>query len=296
MRHARVLVALAGLLLAAVVPAAHADNSTCTGAVLLVPDGSSFTGETGTSPVKWFRFVARANRSYAVMLENLTVTSADGITPDQQPELAIGDAVATCGGAPLNVWDTLDFWEPVSISCQGQPSLCGAARQSLQSAVDGDVFFGVWNTLLGHPASAQFRVRVEETTLFSSFWTTASGFRTVYRIYNTTNLGCSVTLRLRTDGDAAPAGGSGTVTFNLAGNHSVSRHTGPGDLNLAAGQQGHATITHNCTPGAIQVDGYLALGNVKMLPVGFTAARQQRERDLRGQVVRPPIRQNACTT
>ncbi len=276
MRHARVLVVVAGLLLAAVVPAAQADNSTCTGAVLLVPDGSSFTGEIGSNLVKWFRFVAKANRSYAVMLENLTVDSADGVTPPQQAELALGDALPACGAAPLTQRDTLDFVEPVSISCVGQPTLCGATRVALKTEVDGDVFISVFNSIEFHPATAQFRVRVEETTLFSSFWTTANGFRTVYRMYNTTNVPCSVTLTTRTDANATPAGGNGAVTFNLAANHSVSRHTGPADLNLANGQQGHATITHDCTPGAIQVDGFQALGNVKMLPIRFAAARQQR--------------------
>src|SRR5690348_2186300 len=83
MKYSQTFVAFTCLLLC-FGSAAQADNSTCTNATLLVPDGSSHVGNIpalsagGTN--KWYRFVAKANRSYALMLENLT-------SPDQQAEI-----------------------------------------------------------------------------------------------------------------------------------------------------------------------------------------------------------------
>ena len=88
-----------------------------------------------------------------------------------------------------------------------------------------------------HGKGAHFRVRVEETTLFNPLWSTDDGLVTRYRLYNTTNEPCAVTLALRSDDDQVPVGGTSTATFNLAANTSVSRHTGAGDLNLALAMQ-----------------------------------------------------------
>jgi hypothetical protein len=249
---------------------ARADNDVCGGAILLVPDGSSYTGTLASaSPgtTRWFRFVGKADRSYAVMLENLT-------TPDQQGEIAAGDMFGSCGGPSLNPRVSIDFIEPVSISCQGSPAFCGAARESLKTAGDGDVFFPIFQVNGVH--GAQFRVRVEETTQFNPLWSTSGGFETFYTLYNTTNDGCSVTLDLRTQTNGAPAGGTSTATFTLAANNSVTRNSGPGDLNIGNSQSGHATITHDCPPGAIQVDAYLSTKLGKVLPLKVGPARQQR--------------------
>jgi hypothetical protein len=57
----------------------------------------------------------------------------------------------------------------------------------------------------------------------------------------------------------------------------VLRSTGPADLHVASNRSGHATITHDCPPGAIQVEAYAAnaSGN-RTLPLKVTLARQQR--------------------
>jgi hypothetical protein len=268
MKYARNVLAAACALLC-FAAAAPADNDVCTGAILLVPDGSSYAGALSpTSPgaTRWFRFVGKANRSYAVMLENLT-------TPNQQGEIAAGDAYGTCGGASLNPRVSIDFIEPVSISCGDTPDFCGAARESLKITADTDVFFPVFQVNGLH--GAQFRVRVEETTQFNPMWST-SGFETFYTFYNTTNDGCSVTLDLKTEANGTPTGGTSSATFILAANNSVTRNTGPSDLNLGNGQAGHAIITHDCPPGAIQVDGYLSAKLGRLLPIKVTTARQQR--------------------
>jgi hypothetical protein len=248
---------------------ARADNSTCANAILLVPDGATQTGDIAASPasgLRYFRFVAKASRSYAVMLENL-------VSPDQQGEIAVGSVTASCGGAPLTVNDSADLFEPIGLDTGAG---VGAARVALKSPGDGVLFFAV-NGHINASGASQFRVRVVETTLFSSLWSTATGFDTSYRLYNTTNASCSVTLSLRLDNDAAAAGGTSSVTFALPGNSTVTRLAGAADMGVTAGQAGHTVITHDCPPGALQVQAYLSQASTgRVIPVAVAPARQQR--------------------
>jgi hypothetical protein len=262
-------VLLLGALVALSAIAAHADDSTCAGATLVVPDGSLQENDLTGGGARWYRFVAKAGRSYAVMLENLTRGDAQG-------EIATGDIVSTCGGSPLPQSETADIAEPASTRGTTPDILglaAGATRVALRVDADSELYFPVFR--LGPLAPAHFRVRVEETTLFSPLWTTAGGAETHYRFYNTTNRHCDVTLDLRRDDDSVPAGGTPATTFTLDPNTSVSRQTGPGGLHLHAGQTGHATVAHTCPPGAILVDAFLS-NHGNLLPLKFTAARQQR--------------------
>ncbi|HEY8151116.1 MAG TPA: hypothetical protein VIK51_19570 [Vicinamibacteria bacterium] len=270
MRNAMIVLAGACVLLG-MASLARADNSTCANANLLVPDGGAQTGDIPAAPasgLRYFRFVAKANRSYAVMLENLS-------SPDQQAEIAVMAVTDGCGGAPLPINQAADFFEPVGYDFVAG---VGAARVALKSPGDSTLFFAVDGHINAFGAST-FRVRVVETTLFNPLWSTAGGFDTVFRIYNTSGNGggCSVTLDLRRDNNTPASGGASTVTFTLGSNRSVTRTTAASDLALAAGQTGHATLTHDCPPGAIQVDAYMTAASAsRLLPVGFAPARQQR--------------------
>jgi hypothetical protein len=246
-----------------------ADNTVCANAPLLVPDGSTQTGDIGAAPasgLRWFRFVAKAGRSYAIMLENLTL-------PDQQAEIAVAQVFDACGGAPVAINDGADFFDPVSYD---DVAGVGAARVALLSPGDVTLFFAV-NGHINAANASQFRVRVEETTLFNPLWTTDGGMDTAYQIYNTTAHACSVRLDLRSDANGPAPGGPGAVTFTLAANQSVLRHTGNADLHVASNHTGHASIAHDCPPGAIQVDAHAAnaAGN-RTLSLKVTLARQQR--------------------
>ena len=86
-------VAILGILVLSVSAArGSADNTTCAGATLLGPDGSLQEGDLGgASTSRWYRFVAKAGRSYALMLENLSPA-------DQQPEST------QAGGGPTGTW------------------------------------------------------------------------------------------------------------------------------------------------------------------------------------------------
>lgn len=198
------------------------------------------------------------------MLENLTPA-------DEQAEIGVLGVFDACGGSLVTTKLFLDFQEPVSID----PSFVGATRQALKATSDGVLFVLVSH--LDANNAAHFRVRVEETTLFNPLWSTEGGLETHYRLFNTTNLPCSVTLDLRTNSNGVPNGGANSVTFNLAANTSVSRQTNGGGLNIQNGQTGHATLAHDCTPGAILAEAFLANpSGSRMMPVKMTTARQQR--------------------
>src|SRR5262249_13716091 len=152
----------------------------------------------------------------------------------------------------------------IALKSPGNTILAFSVQREFSSAVTGPF---------------RLRVRVVETTQFSPTWSTADGFETFYRIYNTadgTVVGCSVTLDLRKDSDGPAAGVSSAVTFTLMGNQSVTRRTGPSDMGVIDGQTGHAIITHDCTPGAIQVEAYMSGPAGYRIPLKVVTARQQR--------------------
>jgi hypothetical protein len=69
---------VAGLVAAVVVatPAA-ADNTFCLGSIFMIPDGSLYLGSfTADNQERWFQFVAKGRRSYAIAVENLSPTDA----------------------------------------------------------------------------------------------------------------------------------------------------------------------------------------------------------------------------
>src|SRR5262249_14918387 len=147
--------------LASLSSVARADNSTCANANLLVPDGGAQTGDIPADPApgeRWFRFVAKARRSYAIMLENLT-------SPDVQGEIAVTGAVTSCGGPAIPFNDVADLFEPIGLDDTTGPGV-GAARIALKSPGNVVVFFPV-NGHINTGGPSTFRVRVVETTLFS---------------------------------------------------------------------------------------------------------------------------------
>src|SRR4051794_11241208 len=84
---------------------ARAVNTSCAASTLVVPDGSTHEGTLGAGTTRWYRFVAKAGRSYALMLENLTAA-------DEQASIGITEVVSVCGGAPVAANDFADIQEP----------------------------------------------------------------------------------------------------------------------------------------------------------------------------------------
>ncbi|MCI0722816.1 MAG: hypothetical protein L0338_28175 [Acidobacteria bacterium] len=244
-----------GVLLLLLSPSVQAQNTVCDNRVNLAPDGTpSDSTSTNNATPRWYMFEARANRSYAIMLDNLDDDS--GIDSILFLDIAVQ---ANCAGDPVS--------GTVSNACTVEPVSCGFLVGSDRIAIKSDASQSVFIVVNGLVASFQtFELRIVETTQFNPLWSTSGGFETFYRFQNTTNASCSVTLRMVDNGGMEEA----NVTFSIAANSTApTRNTGPTDLNIANDQAGSATITHNCPPGAIQVDGFTGIfgATTAVLPI-----------------------------
>jgi hypothetical protein len=197
--------------------AATADNTVCANAIFLTPDGSMHDGNFTTPTLRWFRFVGKTNRSYAIVSENLSPTdvqAAVGMVPPIGPN---------CMGANLPNTLSNDV-EPVPIN---PGSAVGAVRRTLVLAADTEVFFRI----NGDP-SGRFRIRVEETTMFSPAFSTNGTFNTFYSLQNTANVSINGTLSLFDTGGSivdtvsAVIPGGGTLSTNTAAMATLRNQTG----------------------------------------------------------------------
>jgi hypothetical protein len=250
---------------------AYADNTACSGAIFVVPDGSLHTGSfTAAGQLRWFRFATRPDRSYAISIENLSPTDVQPFVEFSEDNTRLG----TCSGPEAS---TL-FMESADAASRAVGGVIGSARATFVAEKATDFFFAVSTGKLGQT----FRVRVDDTTLFSPFFTTQNSQETYYRFANTTSAGLIVTLKLVNDAGAAVA----THTFKLAANStSPVIYTGPAaaplvGLNIANNLLGQAVITHNGPPGALAADGFwglLSKGAAAIaVPIVVTAARPPR--------------------
>jgi hypothetical protein len=249
---------VAGLVVVLLRPGiARADNTTCANATWTMPDGSGNSGTFAAAETRWFRFAVKADRSYAIMSDNPNPDAAiaGGIFPLQSD--CAGTAVPGTQG-------NIAFVEP-----EPRSGVSIWTRLAFISTSATDVFFGV----VGNAAGQAYRVRVEETTQFNTFFSTFGGFETLYRFTNTTNMNpLTVTLKLVSDAGATV----GNTTFTIPANSSApTRLTGPTDLNVADNTAGFSIITHNGPPGALAADAFLRSATA-VLPLKIVNGRQQR--------------------
>lgn len=252
-KHGIVVLCLAGALLG-FASRAQADNTSCLGAILLVPDGSPHDGVfTAANQQRWFKFVVKANRSYAVLVENASPT-------DEQTTVFISFApvAGPCNGTPVSVTDT-SATEPPSLA----PPSVGAQRWSWQASANTVLWFPVFTGAT--PGS--FRIRVVETTLINPRWSTFGGFYTSWGLRNNSNVTVNSTLTIL---DAA-GGVVTTASFAILPGQVVFRDTRPTDLNLSPNQAGSALFTHDGPPGAITADAFLV--NENSVPSVVVAAK-----------------------
>ena len=231
----------------------------------LAPPGSTFF--IGNGVQQWFVLNRlKANRSYSVEI-TFTFGGDVGSMPNSSLFENTGFDGVACTGTAVTSRTTQGI-DPASDRSFGNVT---SRRRSFTLTTSQDVRMTITN---GTGVGFSYNVTVSETTLFNPLWSTFGGFETFYKIYNTTATSCSVTLDLRSDADASVA----SVTFSVAGNNtSATRNTGPTDLNVADNQAGHAVITHDCPPGAIQADGFLrtvTIGGIVVLPIKIVVPRE----------------------
>jgi hypothetical protein len=252
---------------------ALADNTNCSGAVFVVPDGSLHQGVfTAPGQLRWFRFVAKADRSYAIAIENLSPTDLQPFVEFSEDNARLG----TCAGPEPNT----RFTETADPASRGLSGVVGSARATYVSDTTTDFFFAISTGVVGQ----SYRVRVEETTLFSPFFTTRGPIETYYRLANTTDAPVAFTLTLVDDAGTIVATHAATLPPNGT---APLISTGPPvagvvGLGVPDDTTGQAIIVHWGPPGAIAADGYWSgspgKGGVAgfAVPIAIGPARQQR--------------------
>jgi hypothetical protein len=234
--------------------AAYAEGGSCNFPTVIVPDGRIIESTIPDGTNFWYLFDTTPGRSFSIEFKD--PLEAWGNFPGALAVFQTG----TCSTV-ITPRDTVDV----------APSIPNTARRvSITTTA-----FRQWFTLANSSGGTRpYTVSVSETTLYSPLWSTFGGFETFYRFQNTTNASCEVNLRLVNDAGTQVAGS----TFSIPANRTApTRNTGPGDLNIADSQAGQAIITHDCPPGAIQVDGFLGNFGVfppVVLPIKIVAARE----------------------
>jgi hypothetical protein len=253
---------LAGLVMLLPAPA-RADNTVCSAPIVVVPDGSVYNGTmTAPAQARWFTFRAKADRSYAVSVDNLTPTDIN-----QAFSLSI---TGTCGGFSLPpgivLRQNLSVVEPV---IWNDPSF-SESRMTLTTTADGPIVIEVFDLTAGSVGS--FSLRVEDTTQINTFFSTFGGFETFYRFTNTTNMDLQVRLKMVSDAGAVVRDFGFTIPPNRS---APTLNTTGTSLVVPANLAGFAIITHDGPPNALAADAFLS-GHGVVLPLKIVDARQKR--------------------
>ncbi len=231
----------------------------------LTPDGSPTTTSV---PTNGARYVANLTEGGSYSLKIVLPQGYSGSAPT-----LTGTGPFFCGSPPLPLTNTSVIQPQVFF--QGiATDIRGGIRVNFTIPSTGGYAFDFQHFAGG---TATVTAVLVETTLFSPLWSTFGGFETFYRFQNTSNGVCNVTLRMVNDAGMQVA----NTTFPILHNSTVPTvFTGPtaqGGLNLANDQAGQAIITHNCPPGAIQVDGFTGrfdLATPVVLPIKIQTARE----------------------
>jgi hypothetical protein len=153
---------------------AFADNTACTGAIFITPDGSVHSGTIAASgtELRWYTFVAKANRSYAITVENMGPSDAGN------NHVGVYNLHGDCNGTGLAT-EMVSTGEDEPIN---STSTIGGDRRSLMTSADTAVYFSVGPELV----ASSFRIHVEETTLFSN-WFFVGGDYSAFTLLRNTN-------------------------------------------------------------------------------------------------------------
>jgi hypothetical protein len=245
---------------------AQADNTTCKGAIFLVPDGSLHTGTfTAAGQLRWFRFAPKAGRSYSIGIENLSPT-------DLQPFVEFSEdntRLESCAGPELATLFT-ESHDPASKAVKGT---IGSARASFTAEKSVDLFFAISTGKV----KQSYRIHVEETTMYSPWFTTMGAYETFYRLANTTSGSVNATLRLVNEAGATVATHTVAIAADSVASVIYTGVAAPGMIGLALPDNttGQAVLTHSGPPGAIAISGSWGDGKTLFVPIAFTSRRQR---------------------
>ncbi len=260
---------LPALTLLAPVARAQDFSKRCDGTTHLMADGRIVDGRLGNNAgdnIVWFRFTTLPGVSYSIEA-HMPVQPASATPTVDVFNVGDVDLLVQCSTGP----STVTTRNTTAIA----PLIRHNGMRVSVTGTGNDLFVRV-TAFLGQVLSMQ----LSETTLYNPLWSTFGGFETFYRFQNSTNSACNATLRMVNDAGTEVAN---TTIPMMANSTAPTIFTGPmapgGGLGLADNQAGQAVITHNCPPGAIQVDGFTGrfdLAAPVVLPIKIEAARQMR--------------------
>ena len=229
----RMRFALAVAALTLVPAAAFAQNNTA-GAAKNIMFGSTSQDFIGAAPndQNWFRFQVKAGRSYCVEVDN------------GETDVSVRDpfvSVFRSNGTTL-IGSNEDIGDEPDASLLSRVCyISGFTEDNLANVIDSPITIGT---------PGNFRIRVVDTTVFSPWFFSGSGFEAFILIKNTTDTPRSATVTLyNTAGTVTGTPQTGTVPVNGSFNLQVSA-TPPTGFGLASASGG-VQIAHTGPPGAL---------------------------------------------
>ena len=270
LRNVKLVAAGLGLAVGAFLSGGASAAVGCSSQTGTVPDGRESPALTtsNVAPVGLY-FAGAPGHSYSVEVH--------GVSQNSQA-LPFILAVDTAGVAPCPGINTSDVvprntQEPSTSPAGASSSVLDQLKSSV--IVGGSAPSYVYFTVTGSPGPTLVVARVSETTLYNPLWTTFGGFQTFYQVQNTSSQACKVVITLTSA--AGVVVGTKTLPAVPANSAAPTVNTGPTDMNVLPNQAGSATIAHDCSPGAILVDGFS--GNFSgaaavVLPIKIFAVRE----------------------
>jgi hypothetical protein len=226
--------------------ALHAQATACGNAIPAPTDGRGAEHTVYSIPAStthWFTVQGFAGNSYSVEVFDPFDSGANLPLPTIFKLSAFN--TGTCTGTAFTTTDTT-FHAP-GIDNLNFGNFAGR-RVSFTVAAKDDYLIAITSGGTGF----FYTLTATETTLFSTRWSTFSGFFTSYGFTNTTDTAISVTLTLTNTAGTPVA----TSTQSVPAGRVI--YTTTSALGVAVNDSGSASLTHNGPPGAILADAILA--------------------------------------
>jgi hypothetical protein len=224
----------------------QAEGTTCGSETVYIPDGRILRSTIPDATTFWFLVQIQSDRSYTVEVHFDTSTQNA-----PAPTVTVRQDTDGCGASTLVTADRR-FTEPVMRS--------GGSRLSFVTTNNppGPLRISIQNDT---GATQTYTLVVNETTLFSTAWSTIGTYDSFYSLYNTTNSTCHGTLRLFTT-----AGSTVTEAPVTIGSWAtVSTNTRA--LGTPRDSGGTATFTHDCPAGGVLAEA--AIANFTITPTPY---------------------------
>ena len=190
----------------------------------------------------------------------------------------------------VEVWDPWDAWngyraklQLLDVSCNSGPSYTDVAYVDpvlfatfagrISWIVPADDYYNIAVINQDSVDSYDYNVRLSDTTLHSSRWSTWSGFGTQYAFVNETSSSISGILTVTESG-----GAKHTLNITIPANSEAFRtvQASGGDVNVGANKSGFSDFAYVGPEGAVMADAVIINASATVIePVAFAARNYQ---------------------